>query len=320
MDVEVYPHTTIWDTKGGVTARAIPKRRTEALRIILDPGIKPAELPVLATAANAYPRVRVILGKGSSVAWSHLRYFKSLVGVAASGIDDDTSTKLREIPESVDELYLVVVQHPDRVVDLLRRFTALKKLSFTGKVDGIAGIVALRGLRELHLYCASKIDMQSLQKLSGLRHLIIHHGSIVRPPKSNTLPKLEVLDIWKTRGIESVEWIGGITSLRDLQLGALPRVAAIPDLRHHRHLERVVLDQMKGLTKVGGFARAPRLRTLHIQGMNQIPLEEYEAFRGHPTLSETSSGFSSKKKDAHVNQLLGLPRVQYEPVQNTKEF
>jgi len=105
---------------------------------------------VTATAANAYPRVRVVLVKGSSTAWSQLCHFRSLHGIQAYGIDQATRTRLGEIPASIAELVLGVDEQPGKVVDILPRFTALKTLSFDGKLDGIGSIVKLQSLQSLH--------------------------------------------------------------------------------------------------------------------------------------------------------------------------
>jgi hypothetical protein len=54
--------------------------------------------------------------------------------------------------------------------------------------------------------------------------------------------------------------------------------------------------------------------------MNQIEVEDYNAFKDHPTLCALTSGFSSRKKNSRVNELLGKPIVEYELFRNTNEF
>jgi hypothetical protein len=241
--------------------------------------------------------------------------------VQAYGLTKDSVPHLAEIPGSIMELELGVDSDVKGATDQLQRFSCLTRLSISGKFKGVEPFSKLSEITELHLYYVSQIDLDSLRALGGLCDLKAHHGSVTGLPNSDAFPVLERLDIWRTRGLSRLDWIADLSSLRRLMLGALPNVVDIPDLSRQAALESIGLEQMKGLRSLSALAAAPNLRTLHIKGMNQLDVEDYNAFKDHPTLCALNSGFSSRKKNSRVNELLGKPTVEYgELFQNTKEF
>jgi hypothetical protein len=322
MRTDVYRYTTVWDVKDGIVDSAeMHAPQTDALRLILGDEIGTKEFDVLVKAANAYPRVRVVLSRRSSWAWSRLALFDSLWGVQAHGLIKDSVPYLAEVPDSIKELEIGVNSGVAGATDQLQRFSCLKRLSISGKFKGVEPFSKLSEITELHLHYVSQIDFNSLRAFGGLRDLKVHHGSIAELPSADAFPVLERLNIWRTRGLSRLDWIAELSSLRRLQLGALPNVVDIPDLSHQTALESIGLDQMKGLTSLSALAAAPNLRTLHIKGMNQLDVEDYNAFKNHPSLCALTSGFSSRKKNSRVNELVGKPTVEYgELYQNTKEF
>lgn len=321
MRIEVYRYTTLLDIKDGVLDPGESlEPQTDALRIVLGDELKSDDFDAILEAANKFMRVRVVLSRSCNWAWDQLHRFHSLWGVQAYGLTKDSVAYMQDLPSTIRELEIGVNSGLSKVPSQLNRFSQLTRLSFSGKLKGIDTFTEFPKLSELQLSYVSQIDMNELRDLTELRILKITHGSVQYLPKPDALTNLEELVLWKTRGVDHLDWIVELIRLQRLELGALPGIEQIPDLRRQTVLENVVIDQMKGLKSLSALAGAPKLQTLHAKAMNQIDVDDYRAFENHPTLSALTSGYSSSKKNKQVSDFIGKPAIQHELYANTREF
>jgi hypothetical protein len=329
MKVEEYRYTTLWAIfDGKIDKKAILKRPTDAVRIAIGsenggafgPDISDDDVTALANAANKFKRTRLAFDATCKVMWRGLSKFHNLHGIQVSSISKQTIPLLNEIPETIKELGYLVDKDAEAAAKTISKFRLLESISFYGQLKGLESLLDFPRLNSLNVQYVANIDLQSLEATKKLRSFSMAHGSIANYPSKKGLAAIEELGIWKTRNVDSLAWLAEMKKLRSLSVGAQRQVTSLPDFSRHAALHKVHLTQMKGLLQLRPLAKAPRLRTLHVEDMNQIPLEEYAAFAGHPTLTAISSGYSSCKKDEQVQELVGLPRIDYELAANLEEF
>lgn len=320
MEVNTYKYTTIWnagkDTRG-LSDLASPQ--TDSLRIIVGPAIKPGELTTLAKAASSVPRVRLVIVGPSNPAWLALRLFKNLFGIQAYGLGELNLEDLQHVPNDIRELELGIDEKPNLFGETLSRFKSLTRLSLSGKLTDLE-IARFPKLTELSLYNLPKLELKPLLAQKSLTSLRIQHGSIISIPSTKLNSNLNKLDLWKIKGLDDLNWLGSLTNLRSLELGGLTHIQFLPELAKLKQLSYLQLDQLKSLSSLAPITKLRALARLHVVGMNQIPMEDYLALANSPSLKEVTPGYSSKAKNEQVGRELGLPRVQYEPINDTREF
>jgi hypothetical protein len=313
MSVETLGKTTIWKIEDeAFDSSIIKERKSDNLRIIVQANLSNYDFNSVIRIANSYPKVSVVINKSATSVWSYLHQFESLFGIQAYGLNKETIAFLAEVPAFISKLE-IGVDGENFDIGILSKFKALRSLSLSGKINDVADISLPKTIDSLSIYYFSKIEISKLHPLNNLKKLTIHHGSILSEEPLFGLSGLEELDIWKTRGFNTLDWLAGMKKLRSLSVGALSNVKETPPLDGHIKLERVVLEQMKSLSSVSSFACAPALKFLDLRGMNHVPLDDYKKFIAHPSLCELSSGFTSKKMNTQVEEMLGIPRVHYEP-------
>jgi hypothetical protein len=320
MEVQTYKYTTIWNAgkdANGISNLSPPQ--TASVRIIVGPTIKPAEITTLAKAASSVPRVRLVIVGPSNPAWLSLRLFKNLVGIQAYGLGETNLEELQYAPDDIRELELGIDDKPNLFVEPLRRFKSLTRLTLSGKLTDL-DIVCFPKLTDLSLCYFPNLELKPLFEHKSLIALKIQHGSIITIPGPKLTSKLQKLNLWKVKGLDHLNWLGSLTSLRRLELGGLSNIQSLPELAKLKQLSYIQLDQLKSLSSLAPIAKLPALARLHVVGMNQIPMEDYLALANSSFLTEVSPGYSSKSKNEQVGRELGLPRVQYEPIYDITEF
>jgi hypothetical protein len=137
---------------------------------------------------------------------------------------------------------------------------------------------------------------------------------------AKVVSKLQKLDLWKIADLEDLDWLASLTDVCSVEIGGLSKVQSLPKPNKLTRLSYIKLDQLKSLSSLVPLAALPKLSRLHIDGMNQIPIEDYLALANCSSLKEVTPGYSSKAKNEQISQELGLPRVKYEPVHDIREF
>lgn len=320
MEVQTYKYTTIWNAgkdANGISNLSPPQ--TASVRIIVGPTIKLAELTALAKAASRAPRVRLVIVGPSNPAWLSLRLFKNLVGLQAYGLDETNLEDFQYVPNDIRELELGIDEKPNLFGETLSRFTSLTRLSLSGKLTDL-DIARFLKLTDLSLCYFPNLELKPLLEHKSLTALKVQHGSIMTIPGPKLTSKLQKLNLWKIKGLDDLNWLGSLTSLRSLELGGLPNIQLLPELAKLKGLTYIKLDQLKSLTSLASITKLRALTRLHVDGMNQIPIEDYRALAKSSSITEVTPGYSSKSKNEQVGRELGLPRVQYEPIYDITEF
>lgn len=320
MKTEIYKYTTIWNaTEGARGLSKLAAPQTDSVRIIVGPTIKPKELATLAEASGSVARVRLVIAGRNNPAWLSLALFRNLFGVQAYGLGESDLEDFKHVPATIRELELGIDQQPSLFVAALSRFTSLTRLCLSGKLMDLE-FARFTKLSELSLHYLPKLELKALLELKGLKSLRVHHGSVLINTNSKIVSKLQKLDLWKIAGLDDLHWLGSLTELRTLEIGVLSKVQVLPKLSKLTQLSFVRLDQLKSLSSLVPLSSLPALSRLHVEGMNQIPIQDYLSLSKCPSLTEITPGYSSKIKNEQVSQELDLPRVQYEPIYDIREF
>ncbi len=318
MKREVYKFTTLWNTSTGFDkSEEASESQTEALRIVIDDSLTKSDLKTLSEMAAAFDRVRLVFKSHHKEAWEGLADFESLVGIQVGEL---TATEVDLIPSSVTELCISLGKLGDALIDDLGKFKALKKLNVAGDFSSISVFEGFPMLESLFVSYSKKLELASSSVFSQLRSLRLQHGSLSSAPNIDSFPVLKNFQTWRCRNLDSVDWLAGSPELRSLILGAQPQMTSLPVMSHFEFLEYIMLEQMKGLSSISELAKAPRVKQIQISEMNHIPIENYQAFVNHKNLRELSSGYSSRKKQNTVNEIVGLPPVKGQPFYDIKEF
>jgi hypothetical protein len=217
---------------------------------------------------------------------------------------------LESLPEDLSSLALGGYSSGKLSVRFLERFGGLQHLSLARDVQELDTVQKLQSLESLALDKVS-ISPDIPAALPRLNKLSLMHGSMADPSALGRCKCLGELQLYRVRQLDQLDFLSSLTALRRLDLGALAQAVHLPSLKPLRELQFVHLEQLAKLESLLPVKDAPSLCQLHIERMNQIPESDYEAFKSHPSLIELTPGYGSRKKNEHVQTLLGLPHVTY---------
>jgi hypothetical protein len=190
----------------------------------------------------------------------------------------------------------------------------------------IGDLEFLRFFPELGAFSADAL-FHSLQSLAGLRHLpttlrSLGIGATKRKLDLDVklggtrnlelLPKvgrLEHVELWMIKGLDTLEAVGSVPRLRYLFLQALRQVTSLPDFAGTPVLERLHIETMKGLRDVGPINSASGLKELLVVDMPHLVLGDLACLVGHRSLEAITIGLGSRKKNEAAEALFGLPPV-----------
>ena len=212
------------------------------------------------------------------------------------------------LPESLTFFGMGQTKTKGISLDFLRRFSRLKTLSLEGQTKGIESISTLRWLERLTLRSITLPDLKVLLPLRRLWWLAIKLGGTKDVQLLCEIGKLKYLELWMIKGLTDLSVVAKMTSLQNLFLQALKNVTALPSLRKLTDLRRVTLDTMKSLTDLAPVADAPVLEELLVIAAKQLTQGHFICFRGHPALKAATIGLGSIRKNAEVQELLGVPQ------------
>jgi hypothetical protein len=171
----------------------------------------------------------------------------------------------------------------------------------------------LKQLRRLSLRGITLPNLRLLMALEKLEILELKLGGTRDLSELPQIGRLRYFEAFLVRGLHDLGPIAEIQSLEYLFLQAQKQVTSLPSFERAGKLRRVHLATMKGLRDLARLARAPALETLMAIDMPQLAPEHFRPFVGHPSLLEAGIGLGSKKKNAAVDALLGLPRPSGPP-------
>ena len=240
-----------------------------------------------------------------------LRFFPSLQHFAADTLWNLASLDgLRHLPETLQSLGLGATK---RQLDLriLERFSGLKALYLEKQHKGIDVLSKFTALDDLTLRSMTLLDLSLLLPLESLRSLDIKLGGTNDLGLLPEVGKLRYLELWRISGLSDVSPVGSLPYLRHLFLQTLPKVTRLPDFSEARSLRRIELETMKGVRDLHPIATAPALEELLLHDMFQLEPQDLLPLVGHPTLRALDAPLGSKRKNAEVEALLGLPEVRY---------
>jgi hypothetical protein len=290
------------------------------LRLVVEGELTDNDCSDLARLSARYEKVSVVLSFGyAPTSLEFLTRFPRIDEFSLLSSSFVAFDQLQHLPEHLQRL---VIGGTKKKLPLgfLARFPVLESLSLTKQLSELEVLQEMGSLASLHLYQMTLPDPFILRSLPKLKHVIVRHGGTSDLSVLGELGAIETVELWKIRGLDDLDWLGDLVNLRKLELGALRNVQRLPSLRRLKQLNYVKLDQMKGINEIAEVAAAKSLAQLHLAGMNHLPVEAYECLASHHALKALTPGYSSKKKTRSVEELLGLPRVIYEPYAHMNEF
>lgn len=215
------------------------------------------------------------------------------------GSDLSSLTRL----EKLDRLSLSTHRRLPAVVSAL---TTLRTLHLVGPIDDIAVVADLRSLESLTLR-PTKVDLEPVSTLPGLRKLALKLGGGVDLGALSPLSSLEYLELWLIRGLADMSFLGNLTGLRELFLQALRNVVRLPDLSRNTALSTVRLETMKGLTDLSSLLTAPNLSSLSLVDSGHLSLDDLRPLKALPSVVDVHIGLGSTRKKKAARELLQLP-------------
>jgi len=191
----------------------------------------------------------------------------------------------------------------------LERFSRLKSLFIEGHHKDIDVLAKLTTLEDVILRSITLPDLSLLTPMTQLRSLNLKLGGTRDISLLPEVGRLRYFEAWLVRGLSDLSAVAEVPTLQFLFLQALKQVESLPSFATLPVLRRVVLDTMKGLTDLQPVADAPVLEELAVYAMPQLTPEAFAPFVGHPTLKQSNIGLGSVRRNAAVQEILGLPRM-----------
>jgi hypothetical protein len=96
----------------------------------------------------------------------------------------------------------------------------------------------------------------------------------------------------------------------------------MPSLQAMPKLERLHLENLKGLTDLSPASEAAGLRDLLLISMNHLKVDNFRCFLDHPSLRAATIGLGSLRRNKEVSELLGLEAVSsdFKPIKEYTEM
>lgn len=210
---------------------------------------------------------------------------------------------LERVPAELTSLALEATRNKRASLKVLGRFRALRELRLEGHSTDIEVLGELSALEDLMLRSITTEDLRYLEPLQRLWSLDIKLGGIRDFTGVVGKKSIKNLELWQVRELPDIDVVAALPGLQNLFLQSLPNVAAFPRLGDARHLRRVVVENMKGLSDLSALEHAPALEEFDLRdGKKQVPQQLVPVLK-NPTLRSISANFGSDRKDKEFAQL-----------------
>lgn len=191
-------------------------------------------------------------------------------------------------------------------LSVLGMFPRLKELAIEGHRRDLEAIQRLRHLERLTLRSITIPDLEILTRLKKLWWLALKLGGTRDLRHLPQIGKLKYLELWLVRGLSDLAPVADVVSLQYLFLQALKQVKKLPSCAKLGNLRRVHLETMRGLRNLEPLAEARNLEELVVTDARHMQPVDFSVLRGHSSLRRVGVVLGSKRKNAQVEQMLGL--------------
>jgi internalin A len=237
-----------------------------------------------------------------------LQHYPFLTGFRVDVFHLESTEGMEYLPTSLESFGIGQTKRKTISLGFLRRFPRLEDLFLEGHTRDIEVVSTLLNLERLTLRSITLPDLKLLLPLRNLWSLDVKLGGTKDLRLLPEIGGLKYLELWMVKGLQDVNAIGEILTLQNLFLQALKNVTALPSFSKLRRLRRVTLDTMKGISDLSPVADAPALEELFVVAANQLQLDHFKPFVGHPSLKCATIGLGSIRKNEQVEKLLGVPK------------
>jgi hypothetical protein len=213
----------------------------------------------------------------------------------------------------IDELpleleYLELNGETDRIkfgLENLPRFTSLKQLSVTGPFKGYEILAELPQLEVLGLSSIADREHSFLRSLKELRSLTIGSGGLQNLSALAGMPKLGHLSLASMRALVNATAISECEALQWLELCALPKLTALPEMKKSNHLLVILLESMNNLVDFTGVSSAPALEVFGLVSTRKslVTPANLEFVLKNPTLKHIRAGFGTDRLNTEFDTL-----------------
>jgi hypothetical protein len=210
---------------------------------------------------------------------------------------------LERVPAEITSLSLEATRNKRASLKVLSRFRALKELYLEGHSTDIEVLGELSGSEDLTLRSITTDDLRFLEPLQQLWSLDIKLGGIRNFTGIVGKESIKYLELWQVRELPDIEVVAALPGLQNLFLQSLPNVAAFPQLEDAKHLRRVVVENMKGLSDFSALEHAPALEEFDLNDAKKQAPQQLVPVLMNPTLRRISANFGSDRKNKEFAQL-----------------
>jgi hypothetical protein len=198
------------------------------------------------------------------------------------------------------------------------RFMGLRILRIEGHTADLEALGSLRSLRSLSLTSIRLNDFTLLRAFPELASFSLAVCTVKDVGVLGQLVQLRHLNVFQSRGFDSLAFLDGMRSLEMLELGNLPKVLDFPELSRLAKLRRVCISNLKRLERLDGLAKAPSLDAyMHLAVAPRWTPEHFRCLLEHPTLRQFTAIVGGPKKDDPIREF--AERMGKVPVEASTE-
>lgn len=269
-----------------------------------------ADLAKLAAWTEAHPHVVLRVADLGLTDLEFLSSFPNLRRISLGCHSLESLDGLRHLPIDMEMIDLGASK---RRLDLqvLRRFESLRSLHLEKHTKNLDIISRFSQLEELTLRSVSLPDLALLTPLQNLKALRLRLGGTNDLSLLPELTRLRYFEAWRVRGLETLDAVREVPSLRFLFLQALSRLQRLPDLTGNTSLRRVHLDGLKALESVEEVAAAPQLLDVVLADLPKVNPESLACLGNHPTLERALILFGSARKSEQATAIVNRPKSTF---------
>lgn len=300
------------ELNNGMPAQALNRALAPNGRLQCAEALEARTCEVVDTFLQTHPdvllRIYQRLGSGPLLDLRFLEHIASLrkLSIEANAGELNDLSPLTSVPSEVVDLVVdTLAPFSDKAKDkikqnteVLKKFLALRSLSFCGRLAGLAFLQDLPELRRLQLWRCRLKNLSGIEGLTGLEALqLVASGANDLAPLGQ-LQGLRSLALRDQRNILTLAPITDLGRLQQLWVISCGSQLRVPSLHRLTELRVVVVDKLTSSDALRQIATATGLRCLVLSGSPELAsINALAPLADHPSLREV-------RLETHDQQIL----------------